>query len=62
MKVAENIKKWLRNEDGATAIEYALIAAAMGVALVPAMQAFGGGVDEVYGRIVELLNDPSVTF
>jgi pilus assembly protein Flp/PilA len=62
VRVADKIKKWLRNEDGATAIEYALIAAAMGVALVPAMEAFGGGVNEVYGRIVELLNDPSVSF
>jgi pilus assembly protein Flp/PilA len=62
VKIADKIKELLRNEDGATAIEYALIAAAMGVALVPAMAAFGSGVDEVYGRIVELLNDPSVSF
>ncbi len=31
------MKKFLKNEDGATAIEYALIAAAMGLALTTAM-------------------------
>jgi pilus assembly protein Flp/PilA len=62
VNVAKTMTKWLHDEQGATAIEYALVAAAMGLAVVTGLTSLGGGVDTVYGRILEALNDPSVTF
>lgn len=35
------LKRFLQNEDGATAIEYGLIAALIGVAIIVAVQAVG---------------------
>lgn len=40
--------KWGKNEDGATAIEYALIAAGVGLALVTAAPAFGVKVGDKF--------------
>ena len=49
------ISKLFKNEDGATAIEYALIAAAMGLALVTAMpilaSAITGSFSSLAGHI-----------
>ncbi|MGV3490500.1 MAG: Flp family type IVb pilin [Devosia sp.] len=39
------------NEDGATAIEYGLIAAMIAVGIMMAMQALGGGVMNLFGYI-----------
>jgi Flp pilus assembly pilin Flp len=50
------LQKMLRDDTGATAIEYALIAAAMGVALVPAMANFSGDINGVYGKILNYFN------
>jgi pilus assembly protein Flp/PilA len=38
------MKKFLKDESGATAIEYGLIAAAMGLALVTAMPSITGAI------------------
>jgi Flp pilus assembly pilin Flp len=46
------LKELLRDESGATAIEYALIASAMGLALIPAMASFSGEVSGAFGRIL----------
>jgi Flp pilus assembly pilin Flp len=62
VRVAEKFKKWLRNENGATAIEYALIAAAMGTALVPAIATTASGVGVIYTFIGELFSHPGVSF
>ncbi len=40
----KSIVHFMKNEDGATAIEYALIAAATGLALIAVMPAIGVGV------------------
>mgnify|MGYP000041221504 CR=1 FL=1 len=42
-----------KNEDGATAIEYALIAALMAVGLAAGLGTLASGINEVYDFIVE---------
>lgn len=47
--------EFLRDEEGATAIEYALIAALIAVAAITVMGLVGGGVTEVFQQIVDKL-------
>jgi pilus assembly protein Flp/PilA len=56
--IADHIIKMLKDESGATAVEYALIAGAMGLCLLPALSSVKGGVDSLYSRIAAVLNDP----
>ena len=42
------IKKLIRNEDGATAIEYGLIAALIAVAAISAMSGLGGQLKSTF--------------
>ncbi len=58
--IAETMREFLRDETGATAIEYALIAAAMGLALLTSLPVLKGGVDSLYNRIGNSLNNPLV--
>ena len=44
-------RRLLKNDDGATAIEYALLASVIAVALVAAAQAFGGALIAAFGRM-----------
>ena len=44
-------KNLLRDEAGATAIEYGLIAALLGVALVTAMQGLGNSLSNTYNTV-----------
>ena len=46
----ECIRKTLRNEDGATAIEYGLIAALIAVAAIAAMQGLGGALQTTFNN------------
>lgn len=46
------LTKWLADESGATAIEYALIASAMALALIPALSAFSVNLGGAFSRIV----------
>jgi pilus assembly protein Flp/PilA len=62
VRVAEKFKKWLRDESGATAIEYGLIAAAMGAAIIPAIGSLSSGAGELYGIVSDLFSHPSVSF
>jgi Flp pilus assembly pilin Flp len=57
---ATKLKQLLSDENGATAIEYAFIAAAMGLCLVPALSASTDGVGVLYTRIKELFESPVV--
>ena len=41
-----------KDDDGATAIEYGLIAAGIAVAIIAAVQALGGGVAATFAAIV----------
>jgi pilus assembly protein Flp/PilA len=42
------LKRFLNNEDGATAIEYGLIAALIGVAIITAVGAVGTSLDDTF--------------
>jgi pilus assembly protein Flp/PilA len=45
------MKKFINDESGATAIEYGLIAAAMGLMLVIVMPVIATAVSEVFGKL-----------
>ena len=47
----KTIKKFLNDDSGATAIEYGLIAALIGVAIIGGVTNFGSANDEVYNRV-----------
>jgi pilus assembly protein Flp/PilA len=42
------LKKWLASEDGATAVEYALMLALIAVVIVAAVSILGGNTSELY--------------
>jgi pilus assembly protein Flp/PilA len=44
-------KKFLKDESGATAIEYGLIAALVAVAIVGALSALGTGLNGMFGKV-----------
>jgi Flp pilus assembly pilin Flp len=48
------IKLFLHDESGVTAIEYSLISAVMALALIPALQYTSGTVGGLYQKIVDL--------
>jgi len=50
------VKRFLKNESGATAIEYALIAGALSVAIVAGMTLLGDGLSTRFGNIKTELN------
>lgn len=45
------LKRFLKNEDGATAIEYGLIAALIGVAIILAVTAVGDGLNATFDEV-----------
>jgi pilus assembly protein Flp/PilA len=45
--------KFLKDESGATAIEYGLIAAAVGLVLVVVMPVVGGELDTLFNEIAD---------
>ncbi len=45
------LKNFLNNEDGATAIEYGLIAALIGVAIITAVGLVGDSLDATFDEI-----------
>lgn len=58
--IFQYFKAWLRAEDGATAIEYGLICAGIGLAIVAAMFAFGDQMIAVFETMDESLGDVRV--
>lgn len=44
-------QRWLQDEAGATAIEYALIAAIMGITAIAGLNAFGDGANGMWSRV-----------
>jgi len=52
-----NFLKMLNNEDGATAIEYGLIAALIAVAAIGAMTSVGTNLSEKFGEVGDCLGD-----
>ena len=51
------IQKFIANEDGATAIEYGLIAALIAVGIIAAATTLGGSLSDLFGRISNRLNN-----
>ena len=49
------LKSFLRNESGATAIEYGLIAGLISVVIIVAVTAVGGSLKEVFSSIASAL-------
>lgn len=49
------VMKFWKDEDGATAIEYGLIAGLIAVAIMVAVEALGGGLSNVFDSIKEKL-------
>jgi pilus assembly protein Flp/PilA len=45
------LKNFLKNEDGATAIEYGLIAALIGVVIIVSVQAVGTNLEGTFEKI-----------
>lgn len=50
-KINRLIKDLWRNEDGATAIEYGLIAALISVVIIAALTLVGGSLEETFNQI-----------
>lgn len=53
----ESLRSFIKREDGASAIEYALIAGLMAVIVITAVGFLGGGLDELFQGIGEKLSD-----
>jgi Flp pilus assembly pilin Flp len=51
-----NVKKWCSDESGATAIEYSLIAAVMGLMLVPVGSGLRGLSQDLFETLIDLFN------
>jgi pilus assembly protein Flp/PilA len=52
----KNLARLLKDESGVTAIEYGLIAAAMGLALVAAMPPIKAGLTTIFGEVSSSLS------
>ena len=52
---ADQVRRFLRLQDGATAIEYALIACGIAAALVAAITSLGGSVSGMWSAVASAL-------
>lgn len=52
------LRAWLKDESGATAIEYGLIAAAMALMLIPAFTELTDQTDGLFGSVVKIFDHP----
>ena len=50
------LRKFLRDESGATAIEYGLIAAGISVAIIVVVQGLGSSLNTTFGSVKNALN------
>ncbi|MEZ6022536.1 MAG: Flp family type IVb pilin [Hyphomonadaceae bacterium] len=50
-----SLKNFLKNEDGATAIEYGLIAALIGVAIITAVGLVGTNLEGTFNKVAAKL-------
>ncbi|OBX20647.1 pilin [Erythrobacter sp. QSSC1-22B] len=55
------LKKLRKNEEGATAIEYGLIAALIAVAAITAMQSLGGELSDTFNAVDSQLDTANKT-
>jgi pilus assembly protein Flp/PilA len=50
------VLEFLHNDDGATAIEYGLIAAGISVAIIVVVQGLGSSLNNTFGAVKNALN------
>jgi pilus assembly protein Flp/PilA len=50
-KIVQDVKQFLNDEEGVTAIEYGLIAALIAVAIIVAVRLVGTNLNTVFGNI-----------
>jgi pilus assembly protein Flp/PilA len=55
----KSIRKFLKSEDGATAIEYGLIAALIGVVIISAVTALGTSIETQFNAIETAIKTPT---
>jgi pilus assembly protein Flp/PilA len=55
----KTISKFAKNESGATAIEYGLIAALVAVGLIAALTALGASLSKIFTHVSTTLNSAS---
>lgn len=55
----ERFKKFMRDEEGAVAIEYALLAALIAVVIAVGAALLGDGISQLFSDIADCLPDPS---
>lgn len=55
----ERLKRFLKDEDGVTAIEYGLIAALIAVAIIAAVGLIGGNLSTIFNHIADQLTTKS---
>jgi pilus assembly protein Flp/PilA len=53
--MTKQIRAFLKNESGATAIEYGLIAAGIAVAIIPVIKGLGSNLKTTFGSISSAL-------
>jgi pilus assembly protein Flp/PilA len=53
--MGERIRRFLRDENGATAIEYGLIAAGISIAIIAAVQSLGSNLNTTFGSVSSAL-------
>ncbi|VAW46975.1 Flp pilus assembly protein, pilin Flp [hydrothermal vent metagenome] len=56
----KTLKNFINDESGATAIEYGLIAALIGVGIIVAATALGGSLTDLFDNIAGTLDDAIV--
>ena len=60
-EMVTNIKKFIKEEDGATMIEYGLIAALVSVAAVIALTALGGSLSSMFTSVSDKVKEVTPT-
>jgi pilus assembly protein Flp/PilA len=50
-KVKFNVKRFIRDDSGATAIEYGLIASMIGIAIIAGVQALGTSLSGTFAKV-----------
>ena len=51
------LKQFWKEEEGATAVEYALIVGLIAVVLIGTLSTLGGTLDDLFGRITDKLEE-----
>ena len=60
--MAKSIRRFIEDRSGVTAIEYGLIAAMVGVAIIGGVTVLGGSMDTMFVNVSGTLDTASATF